>query len=71
MSAKQRGENVQSTTEGGQHGPCDVGSIIPLFSQSLWRKGVERDSIREGKKVERRKKRRQTRQAQKLGSRTG
>lgn len=46
-------------------------SIIPLFSQSLWRKGVERDSIREGKKVERRKKRRQTRQAQKLGSRTG
>lgn len=45
-------------------------SIIPLFRPVLMEKG-RRGSIREGKKVERRKKRRQTRQAQKVGSRTG
>lgn len=39
MSAKQRGENVQSTTEGGQHGPCDVGIHYSIVQPVLMEKG--------------------------------
>lgn len=38
MSTKQRGENVQSTTEGGQR-PCDVGIHYSIVQPVLMEKG--------------------------------